>query len=218
MSLFRVDASIRTEGSVSRAVADTVEKSWLAEHPDGTVVRRDLGLRPLPAEAWSTAVSGIWVPAEERSPAQVEATALATTVADEIMGADAYLLAIPLYNFGIPQHVKAWIDLAFTDPRLSASVPTPLAGRPAALVIVRGGGYGPGTPREGWDHSTPYLLRVFRDIWGMDIHLTEAELTLATVVPAMESLRGLAAQSLDDAHESATRHGRRIAGLVKAAA
>ena len=58
--------------------------------------------------------------------------------------ADAYLLAIPLYNFGIPQHVKAWIDLAFTDPRLSSAVPTPLAGRPAALVLVRGGGYGPG--------------------------------------------------------------------------
>ena len=218
MSLFRVDASIRTEGSVSRAVADTVEKSWLAEHPDGTVVRRDLGLRPLPAEAWSTAVSGIWVPAEERSPAQVEATALATTVADEIMGADAYLLAIPLYNFGIPQHVKAWIDLAFTDPRLSSAVPTPLAGRPAALVLVRGGGYGPGTPREGWDHSAPYLLRVFRDLWGMDIHLTEAELTLAPVRPAMEALRGLAEQSLRDAHATAAQHGRRIAGLVKAAA
>jgi FMN-dependent NADH-azoreductase len=127
-------------------------------------------------------------------------------------------LAIPLYNFGIPQHVKAWIDLAITDPRLASSVPTPLAGRPAALVIVRGGGYGPGTPREGWDHSTPYLLRVFRDIWGMDIHLAEAELTLAPVVEAMAPLRDLAAQSLSAAHETADRHGRTIAGLLKAAA
>ena len=49
---------------------------------------------------------------------------------------------------------------------------------------MRGGGYGAGTPREGWDHATPYLLRILGDVWGADVTLVEAELTLADVVPA----------------------------------
>ena len=49
MSLFRLDASIRTEGSVSRAIADIDEESWRQDNPDEVVTRRDIGLDPVPA-------------------------------------------------------------------------------------------------------------------------------------------------------------------------
>ena len=42
MTLFRLDSSIRVEGSVSREVADSLERSWIAHHPDDT--RRLLGV------------------------------------------------------------------------------------------------------------------------------------------------------------------------------
>ena len=59
---------------------------------------------------------------------------------------------MPFYNFGVSQHVKTWVDLVIAG----AGPTTPiLKGTPTVLVTVRGGGYGPGTPREGWDHSTP---------------------------------------------------------------
>ena len=35
-----------------------------------------------------------------------------------------------------------------------------LEGKPALVLTTRGGGYGPGTPREGWDHNTAYLRRI----------------------------------------------------------
>jgi hypothetical protein len=54
MTLFRLDSSIRTEGSVSREIADTVEAAWKQHHPDGQVVRRDVGLAPLPSDTWPT--------------------------------------------------------------------------------------------------------------------------------------------------------------------
>jgi FMN-dependent NADH-azoreductase len=215
--LFRLDASIRAEGSVSREVADTVEKAWQAEHPQAPVVRRDLGLEPLPASAWRTAVGAGQIPAEARTPEQAEANALSTALVDELLAADAYLFAVPLYNFGVPQHVKTWIDLVLSDPRLSPAGDLPLAGRPAVLVAARGGGYGPGTPREGWDHSTPWLRRVFVDLWGLDLHLAEAELTLAGVNPAMEGLIGLAEQSRRDAHAAARSHGRDVARRLRTA-
>ncbi len=203
MSLFRLDASIRQDGSISREVADTVESAWLADHHGDTIVRRDLGALPLPATAWSTAVSAAYVDAADRTPEQAAAVALATELADEFIAADAAVIAVPLYNYGIANHVKAWIDLLITDPRFASGAPQIMAGRPVVLVIARGGGYGVGTPREGWDHATPYLNRIFGDVWGMDVHVVEAELTLADVVPAMEALRGVAAESRAAAHSSA---------------
>jgi FMN-dependent NADH-azoreductase len=211
VNLFRLDASIRRDGSVSREVADTVQRAWQAEHPSGTVRYRDLGRQPLPATAWSDAVEGRGVPAAERSPEQADALRLAAELGAEMREADAYLFAVPLYNFGVSQHVKTWWDILWTELRDSGE--RPLAGRPASLVLVRGGGYGPGTPREGWDHATPWLRRVLGDVLGLDLHLTEAELTLADVNPAMAGLRDKAAQLRAEAHVSAERHGKRLATL-----
>ncbi|HEV7898466.1 MAG TPA: NAD(P)H-dependent oxidoreductase [Planosporangium sp.] len=211
MTLFRLDASIRSEGSISREIADTVQVAWQAEHPDPKVIRRDIGAEPLPARAWLSLVGGRSTPSE-----QAGASALATTLVDELVEADAYLFAVPLYNFGVPQHVKAWVDLLITDSRLRPGAERPLAGRPAVLVVTRGGGYGPGSPREGWDHGTPWLRRIFADVFGLDLLVVETELTLAGVNPAMEALRGLADKSLHDARSSAAAHGRAIAQRVRA--
>jgi len=82
-------------------------------------------------------------------------------------------------------------------------------------VISRGGGYGPGTPRAGWDHATPYLTRIFADSWGLDLKVVEAELTLAPVVPAMADLIPLHERSLSAAHAKAQTDSRHLAGLVR---
>jgi FMN-dependent NADH-azoreductase len=213
-----LDASIRKEGSISREVADTVEKAWRAEHPHSPIVRRDVGLEPLPATAWRAAVSTMLLPEDQRPAEQAEASALAATLVDELLDAEAYLFAVPLYNYGIPQHLKAWIDMVIADPR-GTSVSGPLLeGRPATLVLVRGGGYGPGTPKEGWDYAGPYLKRILGELWGLDLHVAEAELTLAGVNPAMESLIGHAERSRREAHATAESHGLTIARRVRAAA
>ena len=210
MNLFRLDASIRGEQSVSRAVADTAEAAWLRTHPEGTVSRLDLAADPIPAQAWTAAVGGLFTPADQRTPDQVEAQVKASSLVDQLLGADAYLFAVPLYNWGISQHVKSWLDVVLTDPRLAPGQ-QPMANRPAAIVITRGGGYGPGTPKEGWDHATPYYRRIFGDLWGLDLHVSEVELTLAEHTPAMSDLRDLARQNLEAGHASAEKHGELIA-------
>jgi len=202
MSLFRLDSSIRTEGSVSREVADTVEQTWLEQHPGRTVVRRDVGREPLPVDLWTTAMGAGATPEADRTPEQRAAVALVGELADEVVAADALVIGSPLYNFGIAAHLKAWVDVLITDPRFAPGN-QPLAGRPVALVVSRGGGYGPGTPREGWDHGTGWLVRILGDVWGGDVTVIEAELTLADTVPAMAELRPLAAQVRARAHETA---------------
>ncbi|WP_424187190.1 FMN-dependent NADH-azoreductase [Actinokineospora sp. G85] len=215
MSLFRVDSSIRTEGSVSRAVADSIEAGWRQAHRDGVVERRDLAADPVPATAWPTALGAGQTPAEQRTPEQVEALALVAAEADGLAAADAVVIGAPLYNFGVPQFLKTWIDLLILDERFAPGT-TPLAGKPVALVVTRGGGYGEGTPRHGWDHATGWLRRILGDVWGGDVTVVEAELTLAAVTPAMSGLVSLAEQSETAAHELATTTGRTFAERVLA--
>jgi FMN-dependent NADH-azoreductase len=208
-TLLRVDASIRVDGSVSRALADSAEAAWKAEHPDGVVVRRDLGLHPLPANAWPTLVAAK-LGAEIDEAELAAATALAEELAAEVRDADAVLLAVPLYNYGIAQHVKTWIDLLLIDPEFVYG-PSPVAGRPVIFTLARGGGYSPGAPKHGWDHATPYLERVFGDILGMNIRTAVAELTLAPVTPGMEELIDASKVSETEAHVAAEQHGAVVA-------
>lgn len=217
MRFFRLDSSLRTEGSVSRSLADTVGQEWCREHPDAEWTTRDVGLHPLPP-VWPRAVSALMSPPEHvRTVEELEAAALARHLVDELLEADAYLFAAPIYNWGVPQQLKAWIDMVMTDPRVSASNGPLLAGRPAVLVEARGGGYAPGTPREGWDHSTPYLRRILGDLWGLELVTAEVELTLAEVTPAMESLRELAKEQLEEAYSTATSHGLTVARRLRLA-
>ena len=173
MTLYRLDASIRAEGSNTRSLADAVEQEWRAAQPGAPVLRRDIGLDPVPATAWTAAVGASITPEEQRSSGQREAIDIAAREVDMLASADALLFAVPLYNWGVSQHFKAWVDLVVTDPRFAAGTTTAIAGRPAVLATARGGGYSPGTPRDGWDHATPWMVRMLRDVWGLDLRVVE---------------------------------------------
>jgi FMN-dependent NADH-azoreductase len=218
MTLFRLDASIRTVGSHSREIADIVEREWLEANPDRDVVRRHLGTDPVPADAWAAAVSASFTPEADRSPEQRVATALAAEAVDQLVEADALLFAVPLYNFGVSQHFKAWADLVITDPRMAAGVEPATAGQPAVLVTVRGGSYAAGTPREGWDHATSWMRRILADVWQLDLRVVECEFTLVGVNPALDQFTDLAADLRGRAEADAREHGRALAGTVPLAA
>jgi FMN-dependent NADH-azoreductase len=124
--------------STSAELADLLEAEWSAARPGEPVVRRHLGTDPLPAEAWMLATTAGFTPEGERTPVQRDALALAADLAAELTDADAVLLAIPLYNIGVSQHVKTWIDLV--GAAAGAAAAGLLKDKPTALVTVRGGG------------------------------------------------------------------------------
>jgi FMN-dependent NADH-azoreductase len=146
-------------------------------------------------------------PGDSLIPEQKDAVELAATLADELLEADALLFAVPLYNFGVSQHFKAYVDLVITDPRMSPAVAPALAGKPAELVVVRGGSYAAGTPREGWDHSTGWIRRILEDVWQLDLKIVETEFTLAGVNPALAEFREVGEQMRAAAEELAHEHG-----------
>jgi FMN-dependent NADH-azoreductase len=191
--LLHIDTSLRFEGSVSREVSGAFAEAWRAARPDGAYTYRDLAADPLP---------------------HVDPAALATREADgdrplerrliaEVKAADTVLLGVPMYNFGLPSTLKAWLDWIIV-PELMADQQTGegvLTGKRIVVVTARGGSYAPGTPRHSFDFQEPYLRAVF-GMLGLDrdLEFVHAELTLAGVVPHMAQFRELAVSSLEDAH------------------
>jgi FMN-dependent NADH-azoreductase len=208
MTLLRIDASIQGPRSASSALADRVFAEFAAARPDEPVVTRHLGDQPVPAQAWALAIGGAYTPEADRTPDQIEALTLTASVAAELADADAAVLALPLYNYGVSQHVKAWIDLAVAGAPPGERL---LEGTPVVLVTTRGGAYGPGTPREGWDHSTSYLRRILADVWGAELTVIERELTLVGVNPALDQFSELAGTMKQAAEEAAAQAGRALA-------
>jgi FMN-dependent NADH-azoreductase len=200
--LLHIDSSIQGERSVSRGLTARAAAAWLAAHPGGTVTYRDLGANPLPHFDAAGGTARM-VPPDQHTPAQAASWALTETLVDEIKQADTILLGLPVYNFGAPSSVKAWVDHLIApglslDPETHAGL---LGGRDLLVLAARGGGYAPGTPREGWDHAEQWLPHGLH-LTGLDPRFITAELTLADVTPAMEALRPLAAESLAAAHRA----------------
>ncbi|MEY2589957.1 MAG: FMN-dependent NADH-azoreductase [Acidimicrobiaceae bacterium] len=194
--LLHIDSSIQADRSVSRRLTARAAGVWLAAHPGGTVTYRDLGADPLPHLDSDGGLARMVAPAEH-TPAQATSWALTTQLVDEVKRADTILLGLPVYNFGAPSTVKAWVDHLVAlglslDPATHEGL---LGGRDLIVLAARGGGYAPGTPREGWDHAEQWLPHGL-SITGLTPRFITAELTLADVTPAMAELKPLAAESL----------------------
>ncbi|MBU8858686.1 MULTISPECIES: NAD(P)H-dependent oxidoreductase [unclassified Micromonospora] len=194
--LLHIDSSITGERSISRRLTARAAAAWRAAHPDGTVTYRDLGQNPLPHLNTASGLARM-VPPDQHTPEQQASWRLTEEVVAEVTRADTVLLGLPLYNYGPPSSVKSWVDhliapgIAY-DPATNAGL---LGDRQFVVLVSRGGGYGPGTPREGWDHAEPWLPHGL-SLTGLEPRFICTELTLAPVNPAMAELIPLFEQSL----------------------
>lgn len=103
-NILHINASARSETSVSRKNSAHIVQSLGGD----AVVTRDLGNDiPFLNEDWVTAT---FMPAEARSETQSAALTFSDTLVQELQDADTIVIGLPLYNFGIPANLKAWID------------------------------------------------------------------------------------------------------------
>src|SRR6202142_3694739 len=200
--LLHIDSSIRGDASVSRNLTARAADAWSAAHPGGSLTYRALGRDPLPHLDAAGGLARI-LPPGQHTAAHAESWALTELLVSEIKEADTIVLGLPLYNFGAPSSVKAWIDRLIApglsiDPETHAGL---LGGRDFVVLASRGGGYAEGTPRQGWDHAEPWLPHAV-SLTGLEPRFITAELTLANVNPAMAGLIPLAEQSLAEAERA----------------
>jgi FMN-dependent NADH-azoreductase len=151
-----VEASPRGPASASRAAADHLVARLVARYPAATLVRRDLAAQPLPQpDAPMLAALA--------APEPSAASALSDTLVAELLAADCLVIATPLWNFGIPAALKAWIDLVVRAGKTfqyTADGVSGLAQGKRAYVLVASGGVFSEGPWAEWDGAVPYLRRI----------------------------------------------------------
>jgi FMN-dependent NADH-azoreductase len=165
MKLLHIDSSILGDNSASRALTRAIVDRLRTDHPNAAVTYVDLAAEELPH------FSG-------RSLAQhnVEETARNARALEEFKAADVIVVGAPMYNFGIPSQLKAWIDrvvVAGQTFRYTAAGPEGLAGAKRVIVAVaRGGVYG---ADGAGDFVIPYLKHVFGFVGVKDLTFVRAE-------------------------------------------
>ncbi|MEV6167822.1 NAD(P)H-dependent oxidoreductase [Streptomyces sp. NPDC051954] len=214
-TLLHIDSSVFPHGaSASRAVTDAFRTTWEEQHPEGTVIYRDLSAEPVPHITADAHTAGFADPAAH-SPEQAAAFTERLTLIEELERVDAVLIGAPMYNFAIPSTLKAWLDHVILMGRTAATEDSKVKGTPVTVVASRGGAYGPGTPREGYEYVQNYLSTIFTDTLAMDLDFIVPELTLAPHNPAMAELVPLFEASreraLDDAATKAKKLAQRFA-------
>jgi FMN-dependent NADH-azoreductase len=165
MSLLRIDSSPRGERSVSRTLSGEFVTTWHRAHPAAPVVTRDIGRQPVPHvdEEW---IAGAFTPPETHSPAVAERVRVSNALIDELLAADRIVLGAPMYNFGIPSTLKAWLDQVIRVGRTftvdaGGNYQGLVQGKKLLVIASRGGSYRPGSPAAAYDMQEPYLRLAF---------------------------------------------------------
>ena len=130
MKLLHIDSSISGGQSVSRQLTASIVARLKQTTPGLEITYRDLAIAPVPHQSPTlqfakmkalyeagalTGDIGEMVAAAVQGGAKVDATtqaefAATNVVLDEFLAADIVVLGAPMYNFGIPSQLKAWID------------------------------------------------------------------------------------------------------------
>jgi FMN-dependent NADH-azoreductase len=178
MRLLHIDSSVFGGQSVTRELGAHVVAQWQRSVPGIEVIERDLAADPLPHLSASLFTARALEPGL-RNEQQQRDVAQSDTALEEFLAADVLVIGAPMYNFGIPSQLKAWIDriaIAGKTFRYTEKGPEGLAkGKRAIVLSARGGIYTPGTPAAAADFQEAYLRQVLGFLGITDIRFVRAE-------------------------------------------
>lgn len=176
--ILAVQGSPRGERSHSRRLLDHFLEALTSEQRGAEITHREVGRIALPA------VTEGWIAAAFHDPHTRSATmqadlALSDELVDELLATDRLVIAAPMYNFGIPSGVKAWVDqivrigrtFEFTPEDPANQYKPRVLGKRGLIITTRGDrGYGPDGVNARLNHADTHL----RDVLGL-IGITDVE-------------------------------------------
>jgi len=165
-TLLRIDASAQLEErSLTRHLTGVFTRTFLANAPDTRMIDRDVGLNPIPAIDHKFIHAAFTSP-EDREPWMNERLALSDNLIDEVIAADILVIGAPMYNYGMPSALKAWIDhvarigktFSFDLARGDTPIEPILSGKRLVVLSARGEfGFAPGGVRAHLNALDPAL-------------------------------------------------------------
>lgn len=174
MKLLHIDSSPLGTASVSRQLTREIVDRWVARHPGTVVEHLDLAVEAPSHLGGDSLGFRLGIDAAGLTEAQRHENRVSEQLVSQLLAADVVVVGAPMYNFGVPSQLKAWVDRiaqAGRTFRYTASGPEGLAGGKTVIVAsTRGGRYG-----DGPDHQEGYLRQVFGFIGITDVRIVRAE-------------------------------------------
>ena len=174
MTLLQINASIFSNHGQSTRLADEFVAAWRASNPGAKVIVRNLAEETVPhldAERFGAFLAK----PGERSVEQQAVVEYSDALIDELKRADVLVLGLPMYNFGVPSTLKAYIDhIARAGATFKYTEKGPvglMTGKKAYVFATRGGLYA-GTPL---DTQTAYVRDMLRFLGIDDVEFVYAE-------------------------------------------
>jgi FMN-dependent NADH-azoreductase len=173
LNILEVSASGRRGDSISRKLTQDIVDALEIRFGDIKLASRDLsdGV-PFVDEGW---IAANFTPEEERTHEHVAALAESDALVKELQRADVVVIGAPIYNFGVPAVLKAWVDMivrARLTFRYTAEGPEGLLKGKKAYIVVTSGGVPVDSPV---DFATPYLRQVLQFVGISDIEIIAAD-------------------------------------------
>ena len=174
MNILQINSSARRDTSQSTRLATRIVERLRDADPEATVAVRDLNLVPHPVLD-EAALGALFTPADKRTAEQSARVAQDDALIAEVMAADAIVLGVPMYNFGVPSQLKNWIDAisrAGVTFRYTEKGPEGLVKAKTVYVALTRGGKYRNTPS---DTQVPYPETVLGFLGMTDVHFVYAE-------------------------------------------
>lgn len=188
-TILQINASLYSGGGLSSRLANQFVAGLREQSPGAKLILRDLALDPVPhldAERFGAFVTL----KEKRSPEQQVVVDYSDVLVEELKRADVIVLGLPMYNFGVPSQLKAWIDhiarAGITFKYTDRGAVGLLTGKKAYVLATRGGKYA-GTPA---DSETPYVRQLLGFLGIGDVEFVYAEGLALGEAPKNEALAG----------------------------
>lgn len=174
-TLLYLDASARKTRSISRALGTEFKNQWLSANAEDKFIYRDVGSTPpdFICESW---IAAAFTPESDRTDEQNSLLVQSDLLIDELSIANVIVISTPMYNYGMPAALKAWVDqvirvnktFSFDLNRGDSPLEAILSGKTLVLLTSCGEfGFGKGEMREEMNHLAPHLRTISKYL-GVD--------------------------------------------------
>ncbi len=174
MNILQINSSARADASHSTRLANDLVSGLRASRPEATLTVRDVARQPHPALDEAT-LQALFTPADQRTAGQAARVAQDDVLIAELQAADILVLAVPMYNFGVPSSLKNWIDaVARANVTFKYTEKGPvglLTGKKVYVVTTRGGIHRDAPA----DTQVPYLKTTLGFLGMTDVQFVYAE-------------------------------------------
>lgn len=193
LRVLQVSASSRYQGSISRKLVQGITNCLREKYGNIALTKRDVarGL-PFVSEEW---IAASYTPMATQSEKQRELLGLSDALVKELQKTDVIVIGTPIYNFGVPASLKAWIDLvarAGVTFRYTEHGPVGLLQNKKVILAIASGGTAVGS---NIDFASSYLRHVLGFIGITDVQIVSADRLKsdaeAKLASAYEQIEGL---------------------------